>query len=132
MAIEPTITRVLVRSKTHLVQGDSYNDKCNVLKNKICQEVWNRDFDPQQDRWFTYGALFGYDNRRCYFLVDNGPHTADEIPVQWYEWTGSQLQSRLPSNPSEHEHPKTINIAYNLSKRDSVTECPSVREILNT
>ncbi|EGY19423.1 hypothetical protein VD0002_g3142 [Verticillium dahliae] len=91
MAIEPTITRVLVRSKTHLVQGDSYNDKCNVLKNKICQEVWNRDFDPQQDRWFTYGALFGYDNRRCYFLVDNGPHTADEIPVQWYEWTGSQL-----------------------------------------
>ncbi|KAG7122575.1 hypothetical protein HYQ45_003751 [Verticillium longisporum] len=82
MAIEPTVTRVLVRSKTHLVQGGSYNEKCNVLKNKICQEVWNRDFDPQQDRWFAYGALFGYDNRRCYFLVDNDgkPNAIHQIP----------------------------------------------------
>ncbi|KAG7143706.1 hypothetical protein HYQ45_000123 [Verticillium longisporum] len=54
------------------------------------------------------------------------------IPPSRHKSAREYRQLRLPSNPSEHEHPKTINIAYNLSERDSVTECPSVREILNT
>ncbi len=53
-----------------------------------------------QDRWSVYGARFGYDNRRCYFLVDYGrSHTDDHVPVLWYQWTGESLLEALrPSN----------------------------------
>lgn len=92
--------RILVQTKTHLVPGDGYDQRCLFLLDLICQYHWNRDFDPDQDRWSVYGAWFSYDNRRCYFLVDHGQSLNDnDVPVLWYEWTGeSLLKPPSPSN----------------------------------
>ena len=85
-------TRVLVQTKTHLVPGGDYDERLLFMLDLICQHHWNRDYDPDQDRWSVYGARFGYDNRRCYFLVDHGQSsTDDDIPVLWYQWTGESL-----------------------------------------
>jgi hypothetical protein len=84
--------RILVQTKTHLVQGDDFHQRCLFLLDLTCQYHWNRDFHPDQDRWSAYGAWFGYDNRRCYFLADHGQAlNDDEVPILWYEWTGESL-----------------------------------------
>jgi len=92
--------RVLVQTKTHLVPGEDWHQRCLFMLDLICHHHLNRDFDPDQDRWSVYGARFGYDNRRCYFLVDYGrSHTDDHVPVLWYQWTGESLLEALrPSN----------------------------------
>lgn len=85
-------TRILIQTKTNLVPGVDYHDKCKRLKNAICQAVWQRDFDSTQDRWHSHGAYFGYHNRRCFFLLDHGvSDKVEEVPVLWYRWTGDRL-----------------------------------------
>jgi hypothetical protein len=89
-SMEPT--RILVQTKTHLVPGDDYHQRCLFMLDLICQHHWKRDFHPGQDRWSVYGARFGYDKRRCYFLVDHGQSTTDDdIMLLWYQWTGESL-----------------------------------------
>ncbi len=72
------------------------------MKDTICQHQWNRDFDPNHDRWNTpYRADFGYYNRSCYFLLDHGQSDTDDVPIVWYEWTGQSLleSSHFRSSP---------------------------------
>ncbi|KAI1780361.1 hypothetical protein F4818DRAFT_435569 [Hypoxylon cercidicola] len=94
--------RILVRTATHLVPGEDFSQRCFFLLNRICQHHWNRDFDHIQDRWNAHGAWFGYDNRRCYFLVDHGQSLHDEhVPVLWYEWTGEFLCGHSQTTTAE-------------------------------
>lgn len=89
-SMEPT--RVLVQTKTHLVPGKDYDERLLFMLDLICQRHWDRDFDPDKDRWSTYGTRFGYDNRRCYFLLDHGQSLSDgDVSVLWYQWTGESL-----------------------------------------
>jgi hypothetical protein len=91
--------RILVQTKTHLVPGGDYGERCYFILDRICQLHWNRDFVFGEDRWNSYGARFGYDNRTCYFLVDHGQSIDDDVPVVWYQWTGKSLLEPLsPSN----------------------------------
>lgn len=84
--------RILLRSATHLVPGDEFMEKIMFMLDLICQHHWGRDFDRKHDRWSSFGARFGYPNRRCYFLLDHGQSLADEaVPVLWYEWMGESL-----------------------------------------
>lgn len=87
----PDSKRILVQTKTHLVSGSSWNDRCDRVRNRICQHIWKRDFDWNQDRFHVYGGDFAYENLRCFVLVDNGIFTSDDIPVLWYKWTGASL-----------------------------------------
>ncbi len=69
------------------------------MLDSICQHHWNRDIAPDQDRWSTYGARFGDDNRLCHFLVDHGQSlTNDHIPVLWYQGTVKSLLELLCPN----------------------------------
>ncbi|KAJ9132345.1 hypothetical protein NKR23_g11307 [Pleurostoma richardsiae] len=90
-------TRILVQTKTHLVPGDKYEERCQRMKNLICQFHWKRDFDPNQDRWHAQAA-FGLDDKSCYFLLDHGQSGGD-VPILWYKWTGMSfkpVQASLP------------------------------------
>lgn len=82
--------RILVQTKTHLVQGNDYNERCKRMRNIICRHFWERDFDPNQERSYAR-ADFGYPNRRCFFLVDHGQSNVDDVPIRWYKWTGISL-----------------------------------------
>ncbi|KAF2971476.1 hypothetical protein GQX73_g2057 [Xylaria multiplex] len=95
-----TPKRILLQTKTHLVPGDDYQERCDKMKNLLCQHLWNRDFDYTHDRWQEYGAAFAYEGRRCYFLLDHGQSTTNDVPVLWYKWTGTSFQlieSPLPA-----------------------------------
>ena len=60
--------------------------------NRVCQHVWNCEFDEDVHRWYTCGDNFGYNNRRCFFLVDYGTSANDDgVPVLCYDWTGETL-----------------------------------------
>ena len=83
--------RILVQTKTSLVPGEGYHERCMFMLNTICQHHWNRDFDLAQDRWNVYGAQFGYDNRDCYFLIDHGQSLSDKDS----EYNGTQVQTWL-------------------------------------
>ncbi|KAI1500905.1 hypothetical protein F5X99DRAFT_418950 [Biscogniauxia marginata] len=83
--------RILVQSKTHLVPGRDYHERCTNMRNMICQHVWGRNFDCEQDRWNTYGTDFAYEGKTCFFLVDNGHSSSHDVPVFWYIWTGESL-----------------------------------------
>ncbi|KAI1292465.1 hypothetical protein F5Y03DRAFT_388281 [Xylaria venustula] len=102
--------RIVVQTKTHLVPGGDYLERCRNMKNLLCQHLWNRDFDYSQDRWREEGATFAYEGRRCYFLLDHGQSTNDDVPVLRYEWTGTafnfiegpipaQMRTRLKCYP---------------------------------
>ena len=81
--------RILVQTKTHLVQGADYHEKKWFILDMICQHHWKRDYIPVRDRWSAHGTKFGLTNRRCYFLLDHGETLDDNtVPVLWYEWTG--------------------------------------------
>ncbi|QPH15599.1 hypothetical protein C2857_000039 [Epichloe festucae Fl1] len=92
----------------------------------ICQRTWNRDFDPKQDRWNVYGARFGCDNRRCYFLVDHGKSLCDsDVTVRWYQWDGESLNFVPQVLPLEiqaklKQYPFTPPSIQDMSK----TRCP--------
>ncbi|EGY23785.1 uncharacterized protein VDAG_05223 [Verticillium dahliae VdLs.17] len=78
----------------------------SIIKNAslyylICQHHWNRDFDPERDRWSAYGARFGYPNRRCYILLDYGQSADNEVPVLWYEWMGKSFNILAQDLPPE-------------------------------
>jgi len=85
--------RILVSTATHLVPGDGFFERTAFMRNLIGQYHWNRDF-KDCDRFEAYNATFGYDNRKCYFVLDHGqsPDGNDEIvPILWYRWTGTLL-----------------------------------------
>ncbi|KAI5859767.1 hypothetical protein GGS23DRAFT_259632 [Durotheca rogersii] len=93
--------RVVLQTKTHLVPGDEFSERCRNMKNLICRHLWDRDFDHRRDRWSSHLANFGYDNRTCYFLLDHGQCTGGEaaVPVLWFKWTGTSfvaVQKPLP------------------------------------
>ncbi|KAL7919980.1 hypothetical protein ACQKWADRAFT_299819 [Trichoderma austrokoningii] len=85
--------RVLVQTSTSLVPGDHYAGKITSMRNLICQRFWNRDFDWDEERFYPYNATFGYENRRCYFLLNHG-HSDIDPPILWYEWTGKSLKAK--------------------------------------
>lgn len=86
----PGPVRILVQTVTNLVPGNDYGQRVEYIRNLICQHHWNRDFDWNKDRWNVYGDQFGYENRKCYFLVDHGEST-ENPPILWYQWTGKSL-----------------------------------------
>ncbi|KAK2589910.1 hypothetical protein QQS21_012412 [Conoideocrella luteorostrata] len=99
-----TPVRILVITATHLVPGDGYLGKTNFIRNVISQQHWNRASDFRRDRFTSYNAQFGFDNRTCYFLVDHGENPGgndDDIPVLWYRWTGDSLVSLSEALPSK-------------------------------
>ena len=86
--------RKLVSTTTHLVPGDEYFAKTEFIQNLICQYHWDRDFKWGSDRFEAYNAVFGFDNRPCYFLIDHGQSpdgNDDVVPILWYRWTGDSL-----------------------------------------
>ncbi|KAI0505811.1 hypothetical protein F5B22DRAFT_651357 [Xylaria bambusicola] len=84
--------RIVLQTKTHQVPGGDYQERCRRMKNLLCQHLWNRDFDYEQDRWQAYGAAFAYEGRRCYFLLDHGQSSSNNVPVLWYKWTGTSFE----------------------------------------
>ncbi|KAI1363993.1 hypothetical protein F5Y08DRAFT_308024 [Xylaria arbuscula] len=91
--------RIVLQTKTHQVPGRDYQERCRNMKNLVCQHLWNRDFDYEHDRWQEYGAAFAYEGRRCYFLLDHGQSSSNDVPVLWYKWTGTSfelIESPLP------------------------------------
>jgi hypothetical protein len=84
--------RILVQTITDLVPGNDYAERVEYMRNLICQQHWNRNFDWDQDRWNVYGDHFAYEKRNCYFLIDHGHSESPEgPPVLWYKWTGKSL-----------------------------------------
>lgn len=126
--------RILVQTKTHLVPGTGrvFAERCLLMKNLICQQHWNRNFDPKQDRLRTQGTNFAYEGRRCYFLVDHGRSESDDIPVVWYKWNGKDLYDIhpsercqcLPSGSELVEYPLPVQL---LSKLKSYPFSPQQR-----
>ncbi|PNY27018.1 Uncharacterized protein TCAP_03056 [Tolypocladium capitatum] len=114
--------RILVQTKTLLVPGHGYHKRCCFMLDVICQHVWNRNFDSRQDRWTQDGALFAYDHRRCYFLVDNGESPADsDVPVLWYDWTGETLRAMPQVLPPKIQ---TRLKEYPFNKKDNPPRPP--------
>jgi hypothetical protein len=86
--------RILVSTATHLVPGDGFFARTDFMANLISQHHWNYDFEWKCDRFESYNADFGYDNRACYFLFDHGQSPVgndDVVPILWYRWTGQTL-----------------------------------------
>lgn len=86
--------RILVSAATHLVPGDGWCARIEFMQNAISRHHWDREFEVGSDRFESYNAQFGYDNRTCYFLLDHGesPKCDDaKVPVMWYRWTGKLL-----------------------------------------
>ncbi|KAI0902698.1 hypothetical protein F4823DRAFT_428818 [Ustulina deusta] len=69
--------RIVLQTKTNQVPGSDYQERCKNMKNLLCQHLWNRDF--------------AYEGRRCYFLLDHGQPSSNDVPVLWYKWTGTSL-----------------------------------------
>ncbi|KAI1203421.1 hypothetical protein F5X97DRAFT_131619 [Nemania serpens] len=92
--------RIVLQTKTHQVPGGDYQERCRKMKNLLCQHLWKRDFDYEHDRWQEYGATFAYEGRRCYFLLDHGQSSSNDVPVLWYKWTGTSfhfIEDPLPA-----------------------------------
>ncbi|KAI1503842.1 hypothetical protein F5X99DRAFT_406522 [Biscogniauxia marginata] len=93
--------RILVSTATHLVPGDGFVARTDFIANLISQYHWNHAFKWGHDRFESYNADFGYDNRTCYFLIDHGrAPDNDAVPILWYRWTGESLiriHGALPS-----------------------------------
>lgn len=86
--------RILISTTTRLVPGNGYFERTEFIRNLVSQYHWKRDFEWGLDRFDTYNAKFGYDYRKCYFLIDHGesPDGNDSIvPIPWYRWTGESL-----------------------------------------
>jgi hypothetical protein len=92
--------RILVQTKTHLVPGKDFHEKLMFMLDRICQHHWRRDYDLDQDRWSTHGCRFGYHNKTCYFLLDNGVSSNDDkVEVLQYLFSGIEeplLESLCP------------------------------------
>ncbi|KAH8425902.1 uncharacterized protein LDX57_003643 [Aspergillus melleus] len=91
--------RILVQTKTQLVpkdqdQGnDVYSDKLVSMLNRISRYHWNCAYWPFENRFYTQGDEFGYNNRLCFLMVDHGTTSNDdEVLVLCYEWTGEDFK----------------------------------------
>ncbi|KAI0405727.1 hypothetical protein F4802DRAFT_596995 [Xylaria palmicola] len=92
-------TRIVLQTKTHLVPGSGYQERCENMRDLLCQHLWQRHFLPGPDRWHVYRAAFAYDGQPCYFLLDHGQSASNDVPVLWYKWTGKAfilVRSSLP------------------------------------
>jgi hypothetical protein len=88
--------RILVQTRTQFVPGQDkdYWERIRLMRNLICQHVWNRDYDGSRERARHRGCEFAYDNRDCWFLVDypfTSAEPATQPPVLWYKWTSTSL-----------------------------------------
>lgn len=87
----------MLQTRTHLVLGKDRGEKLAFIKNLGCQHLWQRDFDPTQERWYPYNDVFGLEDRKCFFLIDHFGHDHDTreeqtpVPVLWFKWTGESL-----------------------------------------
>ncbi|KAI1405167.1 hypothetical protein F4819DRAFT_445073 [Hypoxylon fuscum] len=133
--------RILVQTKTHLVPGDEYSERCKNMKNLICQHYWDRDFDYNRDRFYAYRADFAYEGRRCYFLLDHGHSDTDDVPLLWYKWTGNtfiaiehplpiQLRAKLKHYP--FIKPQTQHRPEKSSAVDDATRRQMIRSRLRS
>lgn len=88
--------RLLLETHTHLVHGDEWVKKVKFLRNIVCNSHFNRDFDPQQDRYYLEGDDFGLPSRPCYLLVDHGDKMADAKSIRLfrYRWTGDKMSGQ--------------------------------------
>ncbi|KAI1099037.1 hypothetical protein F4804DRAFT_349688 [Jackrogersella minutella] len=89
--VSNTPMRVAVQTKTHLVPGDDFYDRCQKINNLICQHLWNQDHEYTKYRWSIYRAEFAFHNRTCYFFLDHCRTNNDEPPVSWYKWKGTEF-----------------------------------------
>jgi hypothetical protein len=90
---EPPV-RILVQTLTHLVPGEDGFDRTRFILNQMCQHHWNCDFIGPKFRYTSYNDKFGFNNQRCFFLVDHGECESkndDDVPILYYEWTGESL-----------------------------------------
>ncbi|KAI0012607.1 hypothetical protein F4779DRAFT_567318 [Xylariaceae sp. FL0662B] len=71
--------RILISTATHLVPGDDFIARTDFIANLVSQYHWNHDFEWGRDRFDTYNADFGYDNRRCIGLSMVGKDTVREL-----------------------------------------------------
>ena len=65
--------------------------KIPLMANTACQKVWNRNLNedlPDNDRLSSFG---GWENPRCYLLIDNGPVDSDDYTVVNLRWKGNEL-----------------------------------------
>mgnify|MGYP005988769447 FL=1 len=87
---------MFLETVTHLVPGNDRGEKLQFVQNIVCNHIWQRDFDRDQDRMWPRGDKFGLENRNCYFVIDHHghDHTIEEditVPVVRYRWTGQFL-----------------------------------------
>src|SRR5687767_15059912 len=67
------------------------------MKNMVCQHLWKRDFNPLQERWYPYNAVFGLADRLCFLLIDHFGYDHGtqvdqaQVPVVWVAWVGEIL-----------------------------------------
>jgi len=97
VAIQPE--RIVVQAKALYVPGNEYHERCNLMREIICQQILSRSFDVNHDRFHVYRALFSFPNRSCFFLLDHGHAVDDDVPISWYKWNGTSMirQQSLPS-----------------------------------
>ncbi|KAL7963054.1 hypothetical protein V8C34DRAFT_300975 [Trichoderma compactum] len=77
-------------------------NESSIYETSFVKHHWNRDFDWNKDRWNVHGDQFGYENRKCYFLVDHGESPENtNPPILWYQWTGKSLIAIRQGLPEE-------------------------------
>ncbi|KAK1150171.1 hypothetical protein N8T08_000070 [Aspergillus melleus] len=94
--------RVLVHTVTGLVPKDLawtdnvWDDKNTSMVNRISRYHWSGAYwllKARRIRYYVYGCDYAYDDRRCYFLVDQGFTSNDEkVPILCWAWTGQDFK----------------------------------------
>jgi hypothetical protein len=84
--------RVLVQTLTHLVPTRGKDDRSCVMFDLMCEYHFGCKYDGRVFRMASHNDMLGYDNLRCYFLIDYGESlNDDDVPIVCYEWTGDSL-----------------------------------------
>lgn len=103
--------RILVQTMTQLVpqdlkmDNDVYSDKISSMLHRISRYHWNCPYWPFENRFYTHGDEFGYNNRLCFFLVDHGTVSNDkEVPFCVMYGQGRICTFLLPTTTTEDDH----------------------------
>ncbi|GKZ31581.1 hypothetical protein AbraIFM66950_000156 [Aspergillus brasiliensis] len=138
-ALSPSPIRILVQTLTHLVPSTDqasdkniYDDKLFTMLDRICQHIWNCDFDGDVHRWYTYGDEFGYSHRMCFFLIDYGtaPDGDDsKVPIVCYEWDGSNFMAKSQILQFEDVQAELNNVPFTPAPYEP-SEKPPIRDIV--
>jgi hypothetical protein len=85
--------RILITLKSHQAPGatSSEKEKALALANKACQQLWGRDFDPNQGDRLTQEGALTFPNQRCYVLVDTGPVDSQDYTTTLVKWSGEDM-----------------------------------------